>query len=131
MSLSLSSRTVLLHEEESGAAAEKSLDTHTIGPAGLTLTGYTDITPGKRILLAPAADDVEVAFTHACALLIVSRDYPFSLRLAAGETLLTNVRKFELFADDTDDGVLEGPVLLTGNGTNQASLEVWIVELPA
>lgn len=127
----LRSRTVLQHEEESGETAEKALDTNTIGPAGLSIADYTDITPGKRILLAPAAADQELAFTEACALLIVSRDYPFSLRLADGETLLANLRKFVLFADDTDDGILEGPVLLTGNGSNQASLEVWIVEKPA
>lgn len=129
--MKLWSRTVLEHEEAAGEAAEKTLDTNMIGPAGLSLSDYTDITPGKRVLLAPAAADQALGFTNACALLIVSRDYPFSLRLAAGETLMSNLRKFELFADDTDDGILEGPVLLTGNGTNQASLEVWIVELPA
>jgi hypothetical protein len=123
-------RIVLQHMNDTGDTAAKSLDTDEIDQAGLTLSGYEDLTPGRRIRLGASAADQAVAFTDALGILIVSHDYPFSLRLAAGETLLTNLRAFVVWADDTDDGVHQTSCLLTGNGSYAADLEAWIIEKP-
>ena len=124
-------RIVLQHMADTGESPEQSIDTDKIGRSGFTLSGYDDITPGRRLLLAVDADDQALAFDDAIGVLLVSRDYPFSLRLADGETLMTNLRAWLAFADDTDAGVLQTSVLLTGNGVNAANLEIWIIEKPA
>ena len=123
-------RIVLQHLNDTGESPEKSIDTDSIDRAGLTLSGYEAITPGSRIKLAAAAAYQAVTFTDAIAIVIVSRDYPFSLRLAAAETLMENLRAFLVFADDTLDGVITTSFLLTGNGDNTADLEIWIIEKP-
>lgn len=123
-------RIVTEHMNDTGDSAAKSLDSDQVNRGGLTLSGYEDATPGRRIRLGTAAADQALSFTDAIAIVIVSHDYPFSLRLAAGETLLTNLRAFVVWADDTDDGVHQTSCLLTGNGTYAADLEVWIIEKP-
>ena len=107
-----------------GEAPEKGVD------ETLDLSGYTDLTPGRRIALDPAAVDQAVTFTDAIAILIVSHDYPFSLRLVAGQALLANLRVFLVWADDELDDAHSTSVLLTGNTLNVADLEVWILEKP-
>ena len=124
-------RIVLQHLNDTGESPEKALDTDIIDQAGLVLSEYTDLTPGRRVLLAAAAADQAITFTNAIALVIVSHDNAFKLRLAAGETLLTNLRAFVVWADDEDDAVKATSVLLTGNGVTTADLELWIIEKPA
>ncbi len=121
-------RLVLQHASDTGEAPEKTLDTDGIDRVGLALRDYEDVMPGRRIRLAAAADDQAVTFTNAVGLVIVSHDYPFKLRLAAGETLMENLRAFVVWADDADDGIVQTSCLLTGNGTYAADLEVWIIE---
>lgn len=123
-------RHVLELANDTGDAPEKTLDTDLI-PRALKLSGFTDVSPGRRVTVAPDADDQAVSFTAAIAFVAISHDYPFSLRLADGETLIPNLRSFTVFADDEDAAVLEDGVLLTGNGQNAADVEIWIVELPA
>jgi len=121
----LALRMILQLREDLGASPEKTLDIQH------SLSSFLDATPGRMIALAPAAANQALTFTAACALVIVSRDYPFSIRLAADETLITNQRFFVSATDDEDASGLETSVLLTGNGSNTANLEVWIVEMPA
>lgn len=128
MAKTLVNRTVIELANDSGEPPEKSLDTAGIDRYALLLAGFTDVTPGRRIRLAAAAADQALTFTAAVAIVIVSHDYPFSLRLAAGETLLGNLREFKVWCDDTADAAAVTSVLLTGNGDNVADLEVWIVE---
>lgn len=119
---SASLRLILEALNDTGEAAEKELDTTK------DLDSYTDITPGRRIALAAAAADQAVAFTDAIGIVLVSHDNPFSLRLAAGETLLEDLTVFVVWGSATDDGVHQTSVLLTGNGDNIADIEVWIIE---
>lgn len=128
--MSAALRIVLQHLNDTGESPEKSIDTDSIDQAGLTLSDYDALTPGARIKLAPAAADQAVLFTDAIAILIVSRDYSFSLRLAAAETLLENLRAFLVWANDTDTGIHQVSCLLTGNGADTANLEIWIIEKP-
>lgn len=83
----------------------------------------------KQITLAPAADDQAVTFTAAIMLVVVG-DGAFGLRLAAGETLLTNSRMHAFVADDEDASVHETSILLTGNGASTVNVTVIIVEKP-
>lgn len=122
-------RLVLQHMNDSGEEPEQELDTDRIDQAGLTLSSYSSFTV-KRIALAAAAADQAVTFTDAIGLIIVSRNYAFSIRLAAAETLVANTRLFVIWADDEDDEALSTSVLLTGNGDNVADIEVWIFEKP-
>jgi|DEB0MinimDraft_6_1074348.scaffolds.fasta_scaffold09432_3 hypothetical protein len=116
-------RIVLELMNDEGSQASQTLD------ECFTLSGYT-VTRRQVVSLAPAAIDEAVTFTDAIALILVTKDYDFDLRMAAGETLLENLRFFTLWAYDTDEGVHQTSVLLTGNTTNTALVEVWTIEKP-
>lgn len=123
-------RLVLQHMNDTGETPEKVMDTDQLDRAGLVLSGYKEIMAGRRLRLAPDAADYELQFTDVILIAIVSRDYPFSWRIADGETLHANVRVFVLAGADENTGVAQGHVLLTGNGTNEADLEIWLIEKP-
>lgn len=109
----------------SGESPEKTLD------EVLDLAGYTGITPGRRLSLAAVAADQAVTFVGAIGLIIISHDNFFKLRLATGETLMTNLRLFVAWASDEDTALASTVnVLLTGNGTTTADIEIWIIEKP-
>jgi hypothetical protein len=124
---SLALRLILQYIADTGEAPSKEIDTQA-SPTPLVLDSFTDITPGRKLKLSPSADDQSLSFTNAAVLVIYSHDYPFGLRLADGETLVSNLRLFQFALDDVASAGLAGPVLLTGNGQNQADLEIWIVE---
>lgn len=125
---SLLVRLLLQHVADTGESPTSELDTQASSTPVL-LSGFTDITPGRKLKLAPTADDYAVTFTSASTLVVFSHDYPFSYRLADGETLVGPTRLWVGAAcDDETVGAIDGPILLTGNGQNQASLEIWIVE---
>lgn len=99
----------------------------------LILSGYEQLTHKEIKLAAAAADQALSVAVAAAAILIFSHDQPFSVRLEAGGVLLTNMRKLELVGDDLDDVAYDGTatdILLTGNGANEANLEVFIIHLP-
>ena len=95
-------------------------------PGPLQLIGFGEDSH-ETIFLAPAAADQAHTFTAASALVLVS-DQPFSLRLASGESLLTNLRMFVLWADDSANAAHSTRVLLTGNGDNTAKIKVLTIE---
>ena len=119
----LSVRVILEMRGDTGQIAQKVLD------KTLSLSGFTDFSV-RSIQLGAAADDYALTFTNAVFLAIYSSNYPFSARLDTGETLIENARELILTADDTADGLIAGPILLTGNGTYPCDLECWIVEKP-
>ncbi len=121
-------RLVLQHMNDTGEEAAQTLDTDGFA-TGIPLSGYTDFSV-RRIKLAVDADDQAVEFTAAIGVVVVSRDYAFSLRKADGETLFENLRLFVLWAADEDTEACTTSVLLTGNGDNVAAIEVWIFEKP-
>lgn len=125
----LATRLVLEHSNDTGEQPAQTLDTNGL-PTALLLSGYTDFTV-KAIALAAAAADQAVTFTNALVVAIVSRDEPFSLRLAAGQKLLTNLRLFVIQSADEDEEANTTSVLLTGNGDNVANLDAWIIEKPS
>ena len=96
----------------------------------LVLDSFATFTPGGRLLLAAAGADVAVTFTDAIGLLIFSHDNAFSLRLAAGEALLGNLRCHLFFCDDEIAGAHVTSVLLTGNTVTPSDIEYWIIEKP-
>lgn len=95
-------------------------------PGPFVLEGWT-ARVDQTIVLLPAAVDQAVSFTDAVGLLLVS-DEPFDLRLAAGETLLTNLRAFVLWADSVTDHAHSTSVLLSGKGLATASIQALIIE---
>lgn len=124
MAKEASLRLILDSLNAAGESPEKTLD------ETLDLSGYKSITPGQRIALAAAASDEAVTFTDVIGLVVMSHDNPFSIRLAAGETLVANQRLFVIWANDEDTGAIQTSVLLTGNGVNEADIEVWKIEAP-
>jgi len=120
----LTLRTIISAANDLGEQPAKELD------ESLTVDGFTQWRV-EYVQLAAAGADVAVAFTAAVALFVFSHDNPFSLRLAAGETLMGNLRQFgPIMCDDEDDEALTTSVLLTGNGVTPSDIEVWIVEKP-
>lgn len=112
------------NRDDTGEAVSKKLC------EALVLSGYTQADMSKYIALAAAAADQAVTFTDAVAIILFSHDNPFQLRLAGGETLLSNLRCFVIWCDDTDDEAHSTSVLLTGNGASIANLEAIIIEKP-
>lgn len=96
----------------------------------INLDGLEDVSVRKRVLSASAADEA-VAFTNCIAAIIVTKDTSFQLRLAGGETLMPNLRAFIVWGH-TESGTacLTTSFLLTGNGSNEANLEIWLIEKP-
>lgn len=125
MTKEASLRLILNSLNASGDAPEKTFD------ETLDLSEFTSITPGRRLSLAASASDQAVTFTGAIGIVIMSHDNYFKLRLLTGETLLTNLRLFTVWANDEDTALASTvSVLLTGNGTTPADLEIWIIEKP-
>jgi len=112
-------------QADSGLDPQCVLDTDE-HPGPFTLSGYDEKTE-RTLALGPAAADQAVTFTAAAGLIMVS-DEPFSLRLAAGETLLTDLRAFVLWSDSVANAVHETSVLLTGNGQHTAAVQMKLIE---
>lgn len=111
---------------DTGADPSCELDTGVSTP--LVLDGFDQWTQ-HRVTVAPGAADQAVTFTAAIAILVFS-DQPISIRLAAAETLVANTRLFAIVADDEVDEVHSTSILLTGNGSTEANVSVWILEKP-
>jgi hypothetical protein len=124
---SLALRLILQYIADTGEAPSKEIDTQA-SPTPLVLDSFTDITPGRKLKLSPSAEDQPLSFTSAAVLVIFSHDYPFGFRLAEGSPLIQNQRLVQFAVDDVANAGVAGPVYLTGNGQNQADLEIWIVE---
>ena len=115
--------------DDDGQEAAESLDTDRL-TGGLVLGDYV----AKSVLdlqLGAAAVDQAVTFTAALMLLVVSSDYPFKLRLAAGQAQMPNARLWMVMTDDEDEAAHTTSILLSGNGTNPAQIKVYILEKPA
>jgi len=118
----LTTRSITSLANDTGHADEKDFD------ESLTISGFSDVTPGRRIKLAAAADDYVLSFTAGSYVHIFSHDNGFKVRLASAETLSGLLREFKIVAQNATNTALSTSILLTGNGTTTADLEVWIVE---
>ena len=118
----LTSRQILALADDTGEPSKKDFD------ETLTQSGFSDLTPGRRIQLAAAASDQALTFTAGSFVKIYSHDNGFKIRLAADETLSGLIRHFCIEAQNATNAALTTSVLLTGNGSTVADLEVWIVE---
>jgi len=125
MSKEATARLVVQSFNDTGEPAEKTLD------ETLLLSGFYDITPGRRMYLAASASDTAVTFTDVIGLVLYSHSNPFKLRLADAETQLDNLRMFVVMADDEDDGAHQTSVLLSGNGSTPSDIEIWLIEKPS
>lgn len=119
----MSLRTILTYLDDIGATDRSPFD------ETLTLSGYSDATPGRRLTLAAAASDQAVTFTSGALVFIFSHDNTFKVRLASGETLMSNLRQFgPVMVNVATNNALSTSILLTGNGTTTADLEIHIIE---
>ena len=98
----------------------------------LALSGFTAKVHQDVVLPNGAVDDATiVTWSNDLIALVVVSDTPFSARLAAGETQMTNQRVFVAWADDEIDEVLAaGALVLSGNGSNDSNLRVLKIEKP-
>lgn len=123
---SLAVRVVVEHYDDDGEEPSKVFDQR------IVLSGYKAINPGRQVALAAAAADQVETVNTSIGVMVFATDEgkPFKLRLASGEALLSNLRLALLIGDDEDDAIHSTTVLLTGNGTNEAPLEIWNIEKP-
>jgi hypothetical protein len=98
----------------------------------ISLSGWTNMVH-KEFTLAAAAADVPLGLVNDASLVIIfSHDNPFSVRLESGAKQITSTRIFAFMGDDEAVAAYDtaGPddILLSGNGTNAASIEAFIIE---
>lgn len=103
-------------------------------PVGdIDLTAILSATGGTLVdsfTLGAAASDEVHALPACTALLIISKDYRFSMKLRSGETAMTGLKLFAFSGDEADTAALaSGNVLLSGNGSNAARIEIWAVRV--
>lgn len=90
----------------------------------LRLEGFKECVQQKKVVL-PADVDVSITIPDDIIALVVYSSEPIQMRLAAGETQLTNLRLFTAIADDELDEIMAaGAILLTGNTTNEAVVRI-------
>lgn len=64
-----------------------------------------------------------------CGLIVVSRDYPFGLEFAVGETQMTNGMIYVWWGDDDDEAAYpNSSILLTGNTANDSNLIIFQIQ---
>jgi hypothetical protein len=97
-------------------------------PGPLSLTRWK-VKREETIVVAAAASDQAFTFTAGLLLILLS-DEPFALRLAAGETLLENLRAFVVCGADEDTSSISTSVLLSGNGDNETIVKALLIEMP-
>jgi hypothetical protein len=122
----VSFQLVAEHSDDTNAQPSCVLDTNSAPSGPLQLDGFKLHSMGT-IIVAPADVDKPLLFTGAVALVLLS-DEKFSLRLAAGESLLADIRSFFFMGDDADTPAHATGVCLTGNGANEAAVTYWIYE---
>lgn len=92
----------------------------------LVITGF-DQWVITRYTLANASDSVAFNLLAAklAALIVFSKDYPFGLELAVGESAMVNGRLFTWWGDSEDTVAFpNASILLTGNGANDSHLVI-------
>jgi hypothetical protein len=114
-------RLLLSVAQETGATPERTLD------KSFPLSGFK-ATAARDLALATDASDTQVTFTNAALVVVVSRDYPFSLRLGSGETLLENLMIYAFAVADATDATALDALRLSGNGSNVANLTVYTID---
>lgn len=119
----LDARVILSLFDDTGESPAKGFD------ETLSLSSFLDVTPGRRLTLAASADDQAFTFTSGAFLVIYSHTNSFKVRMAAGETLMSNLRLFgPVMVGAATNNALSTSVLLSGNGSTTADLEIWVVE---
>ena len=103
-------------------------------PVGeVDLTTILNATGGTLVdsfVLGAAASDQTLALPANTGILIVSKDHPFSVKLRSGETALAGLMMYLAAGNDGGTQIVgSGSMLLSGNGSNAARLEVWAVRV--
>ncbi len=97
-----------------------------IADIALSVSEFDEYTVTRKLLANAADSEVfNLLSDELAALIVYSRDYPFSLELATGESLLANGRLFVWMGDDVDEAAFpNASILLTGNTTNDSALVI-------
>ena len=124
-------RVLLNLSSDADVTPETRFDSHAAPQGPFLLSGYS-VKQLTTLVLTPDADDQALSVADACGLLLVS-DQPFSLRLAALETLVPHLRCFLVWQDSVseNDPAIVTSVLLTGNAANECTIEVFKIEVAA
>lgn len=115
----LEARLIAYRRDAPGADPVGEIDLTAIlsGTGGTLVDAFT---------LGAAASEEAHALPACTALFIVSKDYPFSMKLRSGETAMAGLKLYVMAGQEADTAALaSGSVLLSGNGTNAARIEIW------
>lgn len=95
-----------------------------------TILNATGGTLVDSFVLGAAASDQTLALPANTGILVVSKDYPFSVKLRSGETALAGLMMYLAAGNDGGTQIVgSGSMLLSGNGSNASRLEVWAVRV--
>lgn len=119
-------RQIVTLLDDAGQEGCDAIDTGTDPFGPITIQGYK-IASRSTVVLPVGAVDKFLGFVDA-TMLVLYGSGRFSLRLAAGETLLTNLRLFAVAGQENDEGVISSSVLITAVETSEVTLRVVVVE---
>jgi len=116
-----SARLILEQADDTGQEASKDLD------KSFPLSGLETFTCAQRIKLG-ASSTYTISVTDYAALVVVSHDKSFKVRIKAAEHQIVQTMLFALASEGITKGISTEDVILEGNGSNEANLEIWVVE---
>lgn len=113
--------------DDTGQEESCGLDSQ-IAPFGpLVLSGFK-VRSEQTIVVGPSAADQAVAMVAPAGFILLSTE-KISLRIKTAEQLLSDLRFYGFWADDSGDTAHAlTSILLTGNGSTEAIVKILIIE---
>ena len=120
-------RSIVELSDDTGQEESCGLDSQDSPFGPLVLSGYK-VRSEQTVIVLPAAADQVVAMVAPCGFILLSTE-KVQLRIKAGEQLLSNLRYYAFWAEDSGDiAHALTSILLTGNGSTEALVKILIVE---
>ena len=119
-------RVIVRQSNDEGDVPQKVFDETYI------LSGFAQCRPGERVRVASDASDTAFVHSTPAMVMLASHDYPFDVRLASGETQLTDLSLLLAVGYQStttmNDILSTASLLVSGNGADAADVEHWTVK---
>ena len=113
--------------DDTGQEESCGLDSQAAPFGPLVLSGFK-VRSEQTVVVLPAAADQVVAMVAPCGFILLATE-KVQLRIKVGEQLLTHLKAFLFWAEDSGDVAHAlTSILLTGNGSTESIVKILILE---